>query len=126
MKAPSLAVLLLISACTACTAPTTPYTWGDVTQELGTVVCDTYVNACGFPSDAGVCAEHVAFHLCEPYMDCDKEVDEIVALARLDACNAVLDTFEYQSNECFLLSYGNWPAECLGVLELRPSDDVEE
>ncbi len=98
-----------------------PYTWGDLSLELGTAYCNT-ISKCGFyVSDTTICADHTAWHMCEPDMSCDIEIDREAAAVALETCVEALNFLQPEDEGCYVIGfYGYVPQECDAIFELRP------
>ncbi len=118
-------ILFLALLAPACDDEPPPYTWGDAVTELSDLYCSALADPCGYTIDAEYCSTHNSWHLCEPDMSCDVEVDEEAVRAMLADCAADLAAMD--DTECFVARQWGWaPESCRAVLDLNPGPQGQD
>lgn len=117
-----LALLLMLGAC----AEPEEMTWGEVAYEVGRLPCEEQIVECGKDGSVELCADHVRWHMCEPYSTCDMLVDVEAAEAAITVCrNAWFARRSGPDCNTWMGLY-SLPAECDRVLALDPRLGWEE
>lgn len=115
-RRPRAAALLLV-ALLSCTEPE-EMTWGAVAYELGEISCEETIVLCGAAGSLSVCAEHVRWHMCEPWGTCDMLVDSETAGVALTVCRRAVA--RRSAPDCNSGGVVYLPEDCDRVLALDP------
>lgn len=116
----TIALLVLLTACSGEDPFDQPYTWGDVVDEFSVAFCGS-LQTCSLISETERCVEHAYWHMCDGWDTCDTPVDEFVAREALVDC--VIDFENPTGLSCVALQWGNSPRSCNEVWELQPEHE---
>ncbi len=113
-------VVVAALALAACAEPE-EMTWGEVSYQVGEISCYDQIVVCGKPGTLHTCAEHVRWHMCEPYGTCDILVDAELAGVALTVCQRAMAA--RNAPDCNNGGVVYLPEACDRVLALDPKLD---